>query len=95
MGKLQRQLERAQMKLAYRDLSRTWDVQKTAQAKVIAEQGKLPDGVRRLGRKPTLAMFTKLATRTPTAELKQVPAPAESATASAQNEEIDTEWKET
>lgn len=71
MGKLERQIQRAQAKKAYKGFGLAWDSEKTAQKATVAEEGKLPENVRPLGHKPTLRSFGKFMQAAPRVPMRQ------------------------
>jgi hypothetical protein len=63
MSSLSKTVMKNQQKLAYAKFSKAWRAEQRYQNSIIAKDGKLPDDVKRLRRKPTFRMWLEI-TRT-------------------------------
>lgn len=57
---LGRSLQRKQQKLAYDKFGKAWRAEQRYQNALIAKDGKLPDDMKRLRRKPTFSMWLEI-----------------------------------
>jgi len=55
-----RSIQRNRQKLAYEKFKKLWRAEKKYQEGIIAKQGKLPEGVTPLKRRPTFAMWLEI-----------------------------------